>query len=103
MDAASLVASLSPRCREVLDGILMGEPNKVIAFRLGISKRTVDIHRANLMKHLDAHNSLDVIRIGLQAKADEMRAQKAKVAASDASEADAEGLVWAGLAAVLRR
>ena len=102
-DPSSLVASLSPRCRQVLDGILTGEPNKVIAYRLGISRRTVEIHRATMMKQLDAHNTLDVIRIGLQAKADEMRAQKARDARLAISETDTEESVWAALAAVLGR
>jgi len=67
IDAAVRVSSLSPRCREVLDGLLAGQSNKAIAHGLGISPRTVEIHRARLMQKLGARNVADAIRITFEA------------------------------------
>jgi DNA-binding CsgD family transcriptional regulator len=67
IDAAFRVASLSPRCRDVLEGLLAGRSNKVIAQDLGISPRTVEIHRARLMQKLGARNVADAIRIAFEA------------------------------------
>ena len=66
-DAAFRVASLSPRCRDVLEGLLAGRSNKVIAHELGISPRTVEIHRAHLMRKLGARHVVDAIRITFEA------------------------------------
>jgi len=66
-DSAFRVASLSPRCRDVLDGLLAGQSNKVIARNLGISPRTVDVHRARLMQKLGARHVADAIRIAFEA------------------------------------
>jgi two-component system response regulator FixJ len=52
--AASKLALLSPREREVLDGLLAGLPNKSIAYDLEISPRTVEIHRARVMDKMGA-------------------------------------------------
>jgi two-component system, LuxR family, response regulator FixJ len=46
-EAAERIATLSPREREVLDALVAGRPYKVIAFDLGISVRTVEVHRAH--------------------------------------------------------
>ena len=54
---------LSPREREVLEGLVIGYPNKTIGYDLGISGRTVEIHRANLMKKLEVSNISDLLRI----------------------------------------
>lgn len=54
-DARTRVAALSAREREVLDGLLLGGTNKRIGKELGISPRTVEIHRAHLMGRLGAH------------------------------------------------
>jgi two-component system response regulator FixJ len=51
-DAARRIATLSPREREVLDGLLAGRPNKLIAFGLGISVGTFEVHRARMMEWL---------------------------------------------------
>ena len=51
-EAAVKLQLLTPREREVLDGLAKGLPNKSIAYDLGISPRTVEIHRANLMSKL---------------------------------------------------
>ena len=53
-DANSRIAALTPRGRDVLSGILAGRSNKMIAHSLGISPRTVEIHRARLMRDLGA-------------------------------------------------
>ena len=66
-DAAFRVATLSPRCRDVLEGLLAGRSNKVIAHDLGISPRTVEIHRAHLMRKLGARHVVDAIRIAFEA------------------------------------
>jgi two-component system response regulator FixJ len=62
-DARERVAALSPRERDVLDGLIEGSPNKVIAANLGISPRTIEIYRSNLMLKLRANNLSDVLRI----------------------------------------
>lgn len=61
------VASLSPRENEVLAALVAGKPNKVIAFELGISPRTVEVHRANLMEKLGVRSLPEALRIGLAA------------------------------------
>jgi DNA-binding CsgD family transcriptional regulator len=67
IDAALRVASLTPRCRDVLEGLLAGQSNKAIAHNLGISPRTVEIHRARLMRKLGARHVVDAIRIAFEA------------------------------------
>ena len=67
-DAARRVATLSPREREVLDGLLAGRPNKLIAFDLGISVRTVEVHRARMMERLGMRQLAQVIRLGVIAR-----------------------------------
>ena len=54
---------LTPREREVLDGLAEGLPNKTIAYDLGISPRTVEIHRANLMTKLGVRSLSEALRI----------------------------------------
>jgi two-component system response regulator FixJ len=66
-EAASRIATLTAREREVLTGLVEGRPNKVIAHELGISPRTVEIHRANLMDKLGCRNLADVVRLALTA------------------------------------
>src|SRR3984885_11369150 len=67
-DAARRVATLSPREREVLDGLLTGQPNKLIAYHLGISVRTVEVHRARMMERLGVRQLAEVIRVGVLAR-----------------------------------
>ena len=66
-EAELLVNSLTPREYEVLAGLAKGHPNKTIGYDLEISPRTVEIHRANLMKKLDVHNLSDLLRIAFAA------------------------------------
>jgi two-component system response regulator FixJ len=67
-DAARRVATLSPREREVLEGLLAGRPNKLIAYHLGISVRTVEVHRARMMERLGVRQLAEVIRLGVIAR-----------------------------------
>jgi two-component system response regulator FixJ len=66
--AAQLIATLSSREREVLDALLAGRPNKVIAFDLGISVRTVEVHRSRMMGRLGTRRFADAIRLAIMAK-----------------------------------
>jgi FixJ family two-component response regulator len=59
--------SLSPREREVLNLILLGETNKEVAIALGISPRTVEVHRASAMRKMGAKNTAQLIRLALEA------------------------------------
>jgi FixJ family two-component response regulator len=60
------IAILSPRERELLDAIVQGRSTKMIADSLGISARTVDHHRANLMQKMRADNVADLVRMSVQ-------------------------------------
>ena len=66
-EAELRIASLTPREREVLEGLARGFPNKTIAYDLGLSPRTVEIHRANLMHKLGVHSLSDALRIAFAA------------------------------------
>jgi len=68
-DAAVRLQSLTPREREVLDGLAKGLPNKTIAYDLGISARTVEIHRSNLMSKLEVRSLSEALRIAFAAEA----------------------------------
>jgi two-component system response regulator FixJ len=59
------VALLTPREREVFELVAAGEPNKIIARRLGISFRTVELHRAHVIEKLQARSLSDLIRMGI--------------------------------------
>ena len=61
----SRIASLTKREREVMQLLVEGKQNKVIAHELGISPRTVELHRAKVMEKLKAHSLSDVVRIAL--------------------------------------
>ncbi len=62
---AEKLASLSGREREVLDGLVAGKANKAIAYDLGISPRTVEVYRANLMTKMQANSLSDLVRMAL--------------------------------------
>ena len=64
---AALSVSLSNREREVLEGLVAGRPNKTIAYDLGISPRTVEIYRANLMTKMGAASLSNLVRMALLA------------------------------------
>lgn len=61
----SRLALLSERERQVLDGLVAGKPNKVIAYDLGISARTVEIYRANVMTKMQADSLSGLVRMVL--------------------------------------
>ena len=61
------IGSLSARERQVLEGLVAGKPNKVIAFDLGISARTVEIYRANVMTKTNAGSLSELVRMALVA------------------------------------
>ncbi len=67
LDAERRLEALSPRERDVLAGVVAGKVNKVIAYELEISPRTVEIYRANLMSKTGARNFSDLMRIALAA------------------------------------
>jgi two-component system response regulator FixJ len=62
------IASLSGREGEVLEGLVAGKPNKIIAYDLGISPRTVEIYRANLMSKMAAKSLSELVRLALAAR-----------------------------------
>jgi len=67
-DANMRLQSLTPRERDVLEGLAQGLPNKTIAYDLGISPRTVEIHRANLMIKLGVRSLSETLRIAFAAQ-----------------------------------
>ncbi|MFT4254639.1 MAG: response regulator FixJ [Caulobacter sp.] len=62
------IETLSERERQVLDGVVAGQPNKIIARDLGISPRTVEIYRAKLMSKMHADNLAALVRMTLSAR-----------------------------------
>jgi two-component system response regulator FixJ len=64
-DAARRLTALSQREREVLDSLAMGHQNKVIAFQLGISVRTVEVHRSRMMQRLGVRHLAEAIRLAV--------------------------------------
>jgi two-component system response regulator FixJ len=64
----AILDSLSPREHEVLDGVVEGKLNKVIAHELGISPRTVEVYRANVMSKTGARGLSELIRMVLLVK-----------------------------------
>lgn len=66
-EANVLIARLTAREKDVLEGLARGAPNKTIAYDLGISSRTVEIHRANLMTKLEVRSLSDALRVAFAA------------------------------------
>jgi len=64
-DIEHRISTLSPREKDVLTGLVDGRANKQIAFDLGISPRTVEIYRANLMNKMQAGSLSDLVRMAL--------------------------------------
>ncbi len=72
-ETASRIALLSPRERQVLDQLIIGHQNKMIAYELGISPRTVEIHRSRVMAKMQAKNLPQLVRMALTAGNDPLR------------------------------
>jgi two-component system response regulator FixJ len=66
-EARVRLSALTPRERDVIEGLVRGHPNKTIAYDLGISPRTVEIHRANLMAKLGVPSLSEALRIAFAA------------------------------------
>jgi two-component system, LuxR family, response regulator FixJ len=71
--AVSLINTLSPRERQVLDALVAGRANKAIAFELGLSVRTVEVHRARMMDRLGVRQLGEAVRFAVLAKLVEER------------------------------
>jgi two-component system response regulator FixJ len=67
-DAEIRLHALTPRERDVLEGLAKGLPNKTIAYDLGISPRTVEVHRANLMSKLRVRSLSEALRLAFATK-----------------------------------
>jgi two-component system response regulator FixJ len=65
--AKTRIATLSARERQVLELLVAGQPNKIIAFELDISPRTVEIHRAHVMEKMEAKSLSDLVRAAIAA------------------------------------
>jgi DNA-binding CsgD family transcriptional regulator len=66
-EAVARVGQLTPRGRQILEALVSGRANKVIAYDLGISERTVEVHRARMMRQLGVRHLSEAIRIALLA------------------------------------
>ena len=66
-EARARLQALTPRELDVLQGLVRGHPNKTIAYDLGISPRTVEIHRANLMSKLEVASLSEALRVAFAA------------------------------------
>jgi two-component system response regulator FixJ len=65
---AARLTNLSEREHQVLEGLIAGHPNKTIAYDLGISPRTVEVYRANLMTKMQAKSLSELIRMAILAQ-----------------------------------
>ncbi len=65
--AQQLLSLLTPRERNVLEQLVAGRSNKVAAYELGISPRTIEIHRAHIMDKMNARSLSDLVRVSLAA------------------------------------
>jgi two-component system, LuxR family, response regulator FixJ len=66
-DIAARVASLSPRERQVMDGLIAGLSNKLIAREYDISPRTIEVYRANVMTKMQAGSLSELVRFAMRA------------------------------------
>jgi two-component system response regulator FixJ len=66
-DIAARIASLSPRERQVMDGLIAGHSNKLIARDYDISPRTIEVYRANVMTKMQANSLSELVRLAMRA------------------------------------
>jgi two-component system response regulator FixJ len=66
-DISARVASLSPRERQVMDGLIAGLSNKLIAREYDISPRTIEVYRANVMTKMQASSLSELVRLAMRA------------------------------------
>jgi two-component system response regulator FixJ len=69
LDIAARIASLSPRERQVMDGLIAGLSNKMIAKEYDISPRTIEVYRANVMTKMQAASLSELVRLAMRAGA----------------------------------
>lgn len=65
-NARALIAALTPREREIMSMVAAGKPNKAVAREVGISTRTVEVHRARIMLKLQVRNIADLVALNLR-------------------------------------
>ena len=67
-ELAARIATLTPREHEVLELLVVGNPNKTIAYDLGASPRTIEVHRARVMEKMGARNLPELVRMVMAAR-----------------------------------
>jgi len=67
VEITAKIATLTPRERDMLNHLVLGHANKIIAYELQISPRTVEIHRSNLMKKMGAGSLSHLVRMAISA------------------------------------
>src|SRR5712692_6356061 len=75
LDIATRIATLSPRERQVMDGLIAGLSNKLIAREYDISPRTIEVYRANVMTKMQAGSLSELVRLAMRAGALKDRAK----------------------------
>jgi len=68
IDAQERVAALTPREQQVLDRLVDGQANKVIALELGLSERTVELHRAHVLQKLQVKSLAQLVQVAMRAR-----------------------------------
>jgi FixJ family two-component response regulator len=68
-DVQARIRLLTQREREIMDLLVQGKTNKAIAYELGISQKTVDFHRANILQKVEVASVVELVRLTQKAKA----------------------------------